>query len=355
MHGLAKSKILNLADVTTRDLLAIYPVDENAKGITITWNVGKRCNYACSYCGKDLHDKVSPHRSFEQLVKAWLRLKVVVKSSGRPARIIFTGGEPSLNPYFLEFVEFLNQTQRRWVNQIGVTTNGSETVGYYGELLHNMDFITFSTHFEWWDESDFMTMLLDIWRRSGKNRMGKWVSVNLMYETWVASDVQKIRSILMQEGIPWTSYKIINVYGSKGIANKHGKDFNYANYLRSQAEQVQFETEVTADNLTGALLEDVQIGHNLDVEVMLAGKSVWKANTVQMMNFGLTKFPGWECHVHKSLYIHNDGALWAGNCRFQKLGNVFSAFDPLLGPVTCDGRMCLCAIDIQLEKHNKSL
>jgi hypothetical protein len=92
----------------------------------------------------------------------------------------------------------------------------------------------------------------------------------------------------------------------------------------------------------------------LDIEVTLRDGSVRKANSVQMMNFGLTNFPGWQCNVHRSLYIHNDGILWAGNCKFQKLGNVYEAFEPLTEPVTCDGRLCVCAIDIQIEKHNTS-
>ena len=348
--------ILNPAKIASRDIAAIYPAYESAQGITICWNIGKRCNYACSYCGKELHDWTSPDRTFEQLVKAWLRLKAAVKPSGGTSRLLFTGGEPTLNPDFSRFVEFLSQTQRQWVKLIGVTTNGSEGFEYYDALLQNIDSITFSTHFEWWDENEFMTLLLDIWRRSGKNRTGKWISVNLMFEKWASSGIQKIRNVLMQEDIPWTSYKVMNVYGSKGITNKHGKSFDYSDYLCSRGEAVQSEARVaiSTDNLTEVLLEDIQIGKNLDLDVILKDGSVWKADSLQMLNFGLANFPGWECHVHKSLYIHNDGVLWAGNCKFQKLGNVYETIKPLLGPVICDGRLCICTIDIQIEKHNRS-
>ena len=27
------------------------------------WNMGKRCNFDCSYCGADLHDNTSKHMS----------------------------------------------------------------------------------------------------------------------------------------------------------------------------------------------------------------------------------------------------------------------------------------------------
>jgi hypothetical protein len=177
-----------------------------------------------------------------------------------------------------------------------------------------------------------------------------------MYESWAATGIQKVRNVLMQEGIPWTSWKVLNVHGSKGITNKDGRSFDYLDYLHSRGEAVQSEGNVaiSTENLTEVLLEDVQIGNNLDLEVALKDGSIWQANSAQLMNFGLTNFPGWQCDVHKSLYIHNDGVLWAGNCRFQNLGNVYTAFEPLTGPVTCDGRLCFCPVDVQIEKHNPS-
>ena len=29
--------------------------------IKIEWNLGKRCNYDCSYCPSSIHDSFSPH------------------------------------------------------------------------------------------------------------------------------------------------------------------------------------------------------------------------------------------------------------------------------------------------------
>ena len=31
----------------------------------VEWNLGKRCNYNCSYCGNELHDKTSDHMPWE--------------------------------------------------------------------------------------------------------------------------------------------------------------------------------------------------------------------------------------------------------------------------------------------------
>lgn len=347
--------ILDFSKVSRDQLVRISPRDNWAKNITITWNIGKRCNFACSYCWKDLHDKTSPHRSFEELLKAWLRLRDVVGASGQPARIIFTGGEPTLNPDFARFVGFLAKTQRRWVGQMGMTTNGTESYEYYRDLLADMDFISFSTHFEWWEESQFMSVLLDLWRSSGRNKRGKWINVNLMYENWGASSIERIRNVLLSEAIPWTSYKIINFYGSKGIANPITRDFDYAAYLAARGEEAGAPGEAAIGgseqlNIGQALVDDQTAGNEADIEIELSDGTLALGNSMQMVNFELANFPGWECHVQNSLYIHNDGVLWAGNCKFADLGNVYESFRSLGGPVTCDGRLCVCPIDVQIEK-----
>ena len=33
--------------------------------LRVEWNLGKRCNYNCSYCGNELHNKTSDHMSWE--------------------------------------------------------------------------------------------------------------------------------------------------------------------------------------------------------------------------------------------------------------------------------------------------
>ena len=33
--------------------------------LRVEWNLGKRCNYNCSYCGNELHNKTSEHMPWE--------------------------------------------------------------------------------------------------------------------------------------------------------------------------------------------------------------------------------------------------------------------------------------------------
>ena len=59
----------------------------------IEWNIGKRCNYDCSYCPAEIHDNFSEHTDIEILKNT-----VDVISKMNKPRISFTGGEPCVHP-----------------------------------------------------------------------------------------------------------------------------------------------------------------------------------------------------------------------------------------------------------------
>src|SRR5262245_15254792 len=116
----------------------------------INWNIGKRCNYACSYCPKDLHDSTSRPLTLEELTGAAACVMEAKHDVGdtRVVRLEVTGGEPTLNPNLLGFLEWLRIRFSDSLDTVGVTTNGSRSAEYYGRLIELLDYITFSAHFE---------------------------------------------------------------------------------------------------------------------------------------------------------------------------------------------------------------
>ena len=84
--------------------------------LVVTWDLGRRCNYDCSYCPPTRHDKVSPYAELPKLKKTakfvldYCNTLVSYKKSGDGAHqqisISFTGGEPTVHPGFLEFAHF---------------------------------------------------------------------------------------------------------------------------------------------------------------------------------------------------------------------------------------------------------
>jgi len=139
-----------------KDFTAINLLDGD--NLTITWDVGRRCNYDCTYCPPHRHDNFSPHANLETLKKTgqfifdYANLLMPYKKNKR-ININFTGGEPTANPNFLAFGEWLQQTWREkhkddYHMNLTITSNGAFGKKMADSLCDNYGFMTISYHAE---------------------------------------------------------------------------------------------------------------------------------------------------------------------------------------------------------------
>jgi AraC-like DNA-binding protein len=81
----------------------------------VTWDLGRRCNYDCSYCEASRHDLVSPHHTLDEFtktfefIKSWTELYNTQRQITSHTNINFTGGEPTVNPNFWNLVKHINE------------------------------------------------------------------------------------------------------------------------------------------------------------------------------------------------------------------------------------------------------
>ena len=83
--------------------------------------------------------------------------------------------------------------------------------------------------------------------------------------------------------------------------------------------------------------------------VYLSDGSTIEVNTDQIHNNNLHYWEGWFCNVGvDSLFIDNDYTVYAGNCRNDKLGNLFDKdFALFSAPKKCKQEKCTsCASDL---------
>ena len=116
---------------------------KQAKVVKIEWNMGKRCNFNCSYCDEFTHDMKSPHLKFEVAKNA---IDNIIKSMpGKRFRIGLTGGEPTVNPDFEKILDYMHSNGI----DVSVTTNGSRTYEFYAKILPKLSNMNFSYHMEY--------------------------------------------------------------------------------------------------------------------------------------------------------------------------------------------------------------
>ena len=166
--------------------MKVIRVEPAVSAVSLTWMIGSRCNYACSYCPSDLHDDTSPHPNLEQLKLIWDNFYQKTRHSDLPYKISFTGGEVTANRSFLPLVKYLRDNFD--IEQIIVTTNGSASTSYYLRLATLVDAISFSIHSEFWNEQKFFETVTAV--NQVMKPPEKSCHVNIMDEPWNRSNIQ---------------------------------------------------------------------------------------------------------------------------------------------------------------------
>lgn len=164
----------------------------------VHWNIGRRCNYDCSYCADSLHDFKSPHRSLSNLIEIASKMKLNIPDEKR-IRIWFTGGEPTVNPNFLEFCKWLSNDDRFLV---GLNTNGSRTTAYLLELMQYINIMQFSSHFEYVEEQTFLPKIKAV-NEFAETKNSKSMSLNLMMEPEYWNKAVRMVKYCIENKIPY--------------------------------------------------------------------------------------------------------------------------------------------------------
>jgi MoaA/NifB/PqqE/SkfB family radical SAM enzyme len=282
--------------------------------IKIEWNLGKRCNYDCSYCPASIHDNTSPHTDIEILKATVDKLMTL----GKPIRLSFTGGEPCVHPKFDELVRYCKHVGISWIS---VTTNGTRPYEFYASLP--VDQYVFSIHFEYDVERILDTILKVV--ESTKIK----VVAQIMAHHNHMLNVRTVRTMLMNQQVPNTVRRIRWTQGDHDLFDDMRYHPDDLNWIKEQDATVQ----------GNCVIDNEQIIHANDV-----------------IKLHLNKFKGWTCTAGlESLMINWDGEVHRATCRVGgSLGNIYeSTFVVPSDPVICTRDWCTCAADIPLSKANK--
>ena len=283
--------------------------------IKVEWNIGKRCNYDCSYCPSSIHDSTSSHTDIETLKSCVDKLMTL----GKPIRLSFTGGEPCVHPKFDELVKYCKHVGVRWIS---VTTNGTRPYEFYASLP--VDQYVFSIHLEYDWKRVFNTIesVVDLTKIK--------VIAQIMAHHDYMDAVLQLRAKCLLAEIPSTVRRIRWTEGDHDLFDDMRYNANDLNWLKEQDATVQPNT----------VIDDQQLMHANDV-----------------IKLHLNKYNGWTCNAGiESLMINWDGDVHRATCRVGgSLGNIYEGnFVAVSDPVKCDRNFCTCAADIPLTKYKDS-
>jgi len=179
----------------------------------VTWDLGRRCNYDCSYCPTHRHDNFSPHATLYELKKnADFTLRYIDiymrYRSYKHASINFTGGEPTVNPNFIEFIEYLKSKYQekfsdRWRCVFTVTSNGAMSKKIAKAVMKHCDHITISYHTEAADliKQQVRDRMVQFSKEGPKH--GCTLSINVMFHAKYFDECQELCRFLDSKNIKY--------------------------------------------------------------------------------------------------------------------------------------------------------
>ena len=286
-----------------------YPHQNSVK---IEWNLGKRCNYNCSYCPEEIHDNTSLHTDIEILKSTVDKLK----SLGKPIRISFTGGEPTVHP---KFEELVNYCKNQGVSWISITTNGTRKEEWYSNL--RVDQIVFSMHMEY-EYRRVLNTIVNV-----KEYFKGKIMAHVMAHQDYMPHVRYVAGALNASGVP---HAVRRVRWTQG-------DHDLFDDMRYNAEDLAWVKEYEATVEANCIIDDDKKMHANDI-----------------IKLHLNKYKDWSCMAGiESLMINWDGEVYRATCRVGgSLGNIYNGnFVVPNDAVVCDRNFCTCAADIPLTKY----
>ncbi len=160
----------------------------NARKKSVLWEIGRRCNFDCSYCHPFVHNNFEEHKTLEKLLFATKRLEESF-ARGEKMNFSISGGEPTINPDFLDWVKYLYQQGHK----VSTHSNGTRQPDYYCELIKYSD-LNISVHFEFYQPSKLLEVLTALAREihivRGEGNFAGHLEVMLMMMPGKKNEVQ---------------------------------------------------------------------------------------------------------------------------------------------------------------------
>jgi len=285
--------------------------------IKIEWNLGKRCNYDCTYCPSSIHDNFSPHTDINILERTVDKLCEL----GKPLRISLTGGEPCVHPDIEDFLEYLRMKDIFWVN---LTTNGTRGSRWYLQNEMFFNHLVFSLHFEH-DWKRIVQVINEFYDSTERDFF-----VNVMAHHDHMDSVRKVVKEFKEKGIKFAIRRLRWTEGDHNVFDDMRYDGKDLEWILANDATVKPNTIVFKDQTEQLYLH---------------------ANDVIKQK--LNSFKGWECNAGiESLMINWDGDVHRATCRVGgSLGNIYTgSFAVPTEPIECTRDWCTCAADIPLTK-----
>jgi uncharacterized Fe-S cluster-containing radical SAM superfamily protein len=298
---------------------------------SVSWILGRFCNYNCSYCWPYARSDKLDYQTFETYTSSINEIKRQANANGfNQFHWSFSGGEPTAYKNLPDLVKHIQSDMAASYQSIHMTTNLSPGSKWWNTWCSNTSLlqrrsITASFHDEFAREQEFGDKCLQ-----------------LMYETVHVT----INQVMVPEKF-YELYERMERFHKRGInvTLKPQSDPTASHVVSGYTEdminkmQTGFPQRDNGEEIYQIALYDIT-GH----EYLFDQAERFNA-------FGFNKFAGWSCNSgYQSVIIRGDEVKRSYSCHDAPLGTLTNGFNLFDKPVLCTTPNCVSSADSKIPK-----
>ena len=339
---------------------------------TVSWLLGRYCNYRCSYCWPYARSDTKDHRPTELCLKTIDEIKRQARERNfNSFHFSLSGGEPTFHPGYIDILAYLNDDVNNTnYTSVHMTSNMSRPLKWFEEKycpavskFHRAS-ITASLHTEHVDTKEKMQDFADKLILCQENDVQ--ITINMvMVPEWFDRDFenalffheQGINVTLKPQSDP-TASKVVDGYTDQMLKRLHNgmPQRAFTEDKASKAKKVKRPEPKffkTPDPIFRE--EHSKIPQHFQVEFIDSKNKIWYMDQAERFNaFNFNQFKGWECSSgYRGIIIREpDGSIKRSySCYDKPIGNIETGFKLYDGPKVCSSPSCVSSADSKIPKR----
>lgn len=292
---------------------------------SVSWILGRFCNYKCSYCWPYANSQTPDHQELAVYINTIDEIRAQASDNGFIRfHWSFSGGEPTAYKHAIELMSKVHY------DSIHMTTNLSPGLQWWDRWLDATKLsrrrsITASFHLEFANEEDFFRKCIHLMNN------GVFVTVNKVMVPEHFEEIYNRALRMHNRGINVTLKPQSNETAS-GIVEGYTDDM-------IQMMQNGFPQQANGEEL-------------LQVKLIDDEQKIWFIDQAERFNsFGFNKFTDWTCNSgFQSCIIRGTEVKRSYSCHDVPLGNILTGFELFNEPKKCITPTCVSSADSKIPK-----
>ena len=333
---------------------------------TVSWLLGRFCNYRCSYCWPYARSDRKDHRPTELCLLTVDEIKRQARDNGfNSFHFSLSGGEPTFHPGYLDILKHLaDDVPNTNYTSIHMTSNCSRPMKWFEDYVEKAKpfhraSITASLHTEHLNTVEKMQDFADKLILCQEHDVQ--VTINMvMVPDWFERDwenalffhEQGINVTLKPQSDP-TASRVVEGYKEEDLKRLWNgmPQRAYTESKRKWADRPKPNFQIP-QGVEGKM--DTSIPWHMQVELKDSKGNKYYMDQAERFNaFNFNNFEGWRCNAGFSGLIirEPDGSIKRSySCHDAPLGNIETGFELFKTPKTCITKSCVSSADSKIPK-----